>query len=369
MRLLVVNWQDRLNPWAGGAEVHLHEIFRRLADRGHEITLLVSGWPGAPDTDILDGMKVRRVGGRYTFPIHARGAFREELRRGSFDLLVEDINKLPLFTPAWSDLPVAAIVPHLFGTTAFLQESMPVAATVWAAERWIPKVYRDATFEVISRSTADDLIQRGIAPAKIRVSYPGVDHAVYRPSDPDRRFTEPTVAYVGRLRRYKGIDVVLQALARLRVEGQKIRFLIVGQGDDAARLEKLTARLGLEDQVALRGFLPEEEKVRILQGAWCVAYPSPKEGWGISAVEAAACGTATVASDSPGLREAVADGETGFLVPHGDACAWAAALGKVCGDGTLRQRLGQQGIRHASRFTWEATATETEAILNSVLQR
>lgn len=369
MQLLVVNWQDRLNPWAGGAEVHLHEIFRRLADRGHEITLLVSGWPGAPEEAVVDGMEVRRTGGRYSFPIHARRAFRRQVTHRAFDLVVEDINKLPLFTPAWSDVPVAAIVPHLFGTTAFRQESLPVAATVWAAERWIPRVYRDVTFEAISRSTANDLIERGIDPERIRVSYPGLDHSVYRPAEEERRYPEPTIACVGRLRRYKGVDVVLRALQQLRSEGLVIRLLVVGQGDDSGRLQKLAGRLGLLDQVEFRGFVPEDEKVRILQRSWCVVYPSPKEGWGISVVEAAACGTPTLASDSPGLREAVADEETGVLVPHDDGFAWASQLRRICDDADLRQRFARGGIQHASRFSWEATAAETEAILQSVLER
>ena len=101
MRILVVNWQDRENPLAGGAEIHLHEIFERLAGRGHEVTLLCGGWPGCPPRVTLGGMDVQRVGTRQTFALRVFGHWRRELAARPFDVIVEDINKAPLYTPAW----------------------------------------------------------------------------------------------------------------------------------------------------------------------------------------------------------------------------------------------------------------------------
>ncbi len=79
LRVLLVNWQDRENPQAGGAEIHLHEIFGRLAAAGHEVTLLCGGWPGCPPRVRLDGIDVHRVGTRHTFPLHARRYFAQAL--------------------------------------------------------------------------------------------------------------------------------------------------------------------------------------------------------------------------------------------------------------------------------------------------
>jgi glycosyltransferase involved in cell wall biosynthesis len=276
-------------------------------------------------------------------------------------VLVEDINKLPLFTPCWTKLPVVGLVPHLFGSTAFQQESLPVAATVWAAERLMPAVYRNRDFVVISDSTASDLRSRGFPADRIHVSYPGIDHSFFVPGGV--REPIPTVVYVGRLRRYKGIDLVMRSVAQLISEGVPVRFVIVGQGDDAARLQGIARELGLGDSVSFRGFVSEEEKVRILQSAWINVYPSPKEGWGITNVEAAACGTPSVASDAPGLRESVLDGRTGFLVPHGDVGAWTAALRRLIENEKLRETMGARAIEHAGSFTWEATAAEIEDIL------
>src|SRR6476620_3791742 len=98
MKILLVNWQDRENPQAGGAEIHLHEIFGRLAAAGHAVVLLCGGWPGCAPRATLDGVEVHRVGTRHTFPLHAARYFHATLAPRGFDVLVEDVNKVPLFT-------------------------------------------------------------------------------------------------------------------------------------------------------------------------------------------------------------------------------------------------------------------------------
>lgn len=369
LRILVVNWQDRLNPHAGGAEIHLHEIFSRLAGRGHSVTLLASNWPGGEPRALVDGIQVHRVGGRYTFPLHARRAYRKIARDG-YHLIVEDVNKLPLFAPRWSDTPVVCLVPHLFGTTAFAQETWPVAAMVWLAERAMPAVYADSPFVVISESTAEDLVDRGFEPGRITVSHPGIEHDSCAPGPAGvggERAPEPTLVYVGRLKRYKSVDVVLRALARLANRGERVRLVVAGKGDDRRRLEGIVTELGLEALVDFPGYVSESEKVALLRRGWANVYPSPKEGWGITNIEAAACGTPSLASDAPGLRESVVDGETGRLVPYGDVEAWAEAIHGLSADRKNVDRMGRAAVAFAARFTWEQTTNEIESVLRSVV--
>lgn len=360
-----MNWQDRHNPQSGGAEIHLHEIFGRLAGRGHDVTLLVSGWPGCEPRARVDGMDVHRVGRRYTFPLHVRGGWGR-LRHRGFDVVVENINKLPLFTPLWMEPPVVGLVNHLFGRTAFREAIWPVAATVWVAERFLPVAYRDVPFHAVSESTAEDLAERGLDRSRMQVIYGAVDHDRYRPDPEVRPFDVPTFVYVGRLKRYKGLDVALRALARASGPAAGARLVVAGSGDDGERLRRVAAELGVDGRVTFPGYVSEERKVELLRRAWANLYPSPKEGWGLTNLEAAACGTPTVASDAPGLRESVLHGETGFLVPHDDAGAWARRLEQIAGDGDLRGRLSRGARRHARRFSWERSARETEASLARV---
>ena len=363
MRILLVNWQDRENPQAGGAEIHLHEIFGRLATQGHEVSLLCGGWPGCPPRAVLDGIEVVRVGTRNSFRFLARGGYRQHFAGRPMDVLVEDINKMPLHTPRWGETPVVAVVPHLFGSTVFQELPAPVAAAVWLAERPIPWVYGRVPFEAISESTADDLVQRGIRRERIRVIYCGIDSRSYTP-DPAARSDTPVFAYLGRLKRYKAVDLVIRGFARASVPGARLE--IAGAGDYRPALERLASSLDLSDRVTFLGRISEAEKLRLLRRAWALVFTSPKEGWGITNLEAAACGTAVIASDSPGIRESVRNGETGFLVRHGDIEALAAAMSRLAADRPLAERLGAQGRTFATTFTWERAASETARHLHEV---
>ena len=366
MKILVLNWQDRLNPQAGGAETHLHEIFGRLAGAGHDVTLLVSGWRGADPVAEVDGMEVHRTGGRYTFNLAAPVYYRRRLKRRAFDVVVEDLNKVPLLTPLWVAHPLALLVHHLFGATAFQEASVPVAATTWLLERPLGRVYRDTPTMAVSRSTARDLGRRGLPESAIAVIPNGVDLGHCSPGEPGTRFDVPTLLYLGRLKRYKRVDLPIRAVAALREEGVPVRMVVAGTGDHADELRRLVRELELEDAVEFAGFVSEEEKLRLFRRAWVHVLTSPKEGWGITNLEAAACGTPTVASDSPGLRDSVVDGETGFLVPHGDVQALTARIRQLIEDETLRERLGSDARRFAERFTWDRAADETAAFLGGV---
>ena len=364
MRVLVVNWQDRENPQAGGAEIHLHEIFERLAARGHAVTLLCGGWPGAPRRAELGGIDVHRTGVRQTFALRAWGYYRRHFATLPFDVLVEDINKMPLFTPLWGARRVVACVPHLFGGTAFQELPAPLASAVWLSERPIPLVYRNTPFEAISESTADDLVARGIAREHVRVIYPGASCEHYTP-DAAQRAPTPVFAYLGRLKKYKGVDLVIRAFAR--VGDPRAVLEIAGEGDYRPALERLVASLDLAARVRFLGYVSESEKLALLRRAWATVFASPKEGWGLTNIEASACGTPVVASNSPGIRESVRHGVTGFLVPHGDLDAMAAALQSLCEAPALVASLGECGRSFAASFTWERAADDTVAHLQHVV--
>src|SRR5437762_4006565 len=132
-----------------------------------------------------------------------------------------------------------------------------------------------------------------------------------------------------------------------------------GQGDDGPRLERLAVALDLGDAVRFLGFVSEEEKQRLLRRAWAVVFPSPKEGWGITNVEAAACGTPALASNSPGLRESVQDGVTGYLLPHGDVVTLASRMVALAVNPSVVERLGRAARAFAEGLSWEAAARAT----------
>jgi glycosyltransferase involved in cell wall biosynthesis len=355
VRVLVVNWRDIRNPEAGGAEVHLHEIFRRIARRGHEVVLLAHAFGDAPARESIDGIDVHRRGPRNTFNFVVPGALTGPLDPHGFDVVVDDLNKIPFYTPLYVRRPVVVLLHHFFGTSIFREAPLPVALYVCLHEAVVPFAYRRATFAVVSKSTRDELASRGVAPERIALVTNAVDHDVFRPAPPQEKDPDLVVC-LGRVKRYKNIDLVIRAMRRVRARRPRARLLVVGEGDYRPALEALAHGLGLNGTVSFSGFVPQEEKVRLLQRAALSVTASPKEGWGVTVIEANACGTPVVATNVPGLRDAVVDGTTGRLVPYGSLDAMEAAMLDLLEDGAQRRRLSEGALRWAARFSWDESA-------------
>jgi len=358
-RLLAVNFRDPHHPEAGGAELHLEEILLEAVRRGWDVTWLATGYRGGTSEEDYRGMRIVRRGDWYDFNLRLPFVLRDEFSNPAPDLVVEDINKVPCFTPWWTKAPVAAIVPHLFGTTALREAPAPLAAYVQVLESLIPDAYRRAPFLVISESTRDDLARRGIPTSRTTVVHCGLDHELYRVDPSVPKAVNPTVLYIGRLRRYKGVDWVMRAWPEVRRRVPGARLVVIGDGPHRAALERAAARDHDDGSVEFLGFRGKDEKVRRLREAWVLVQPSPKEGWGLTVVEAGACGTAVVAADSPGLRDSVRRDETGLLVRYGDDAALATALARVLADAALRARLATAGEKWAARFTWPDCASRS----------
>jgi glycosyltransferase involved in cell wall biosynthesis len=211
-------------------------------------------------------------------------------------------------------------------------------------------------------------MKRGLPGRLIEVVYNAVDHSSYSP-DFDLKSEDPLVGYVGRIKKYKRIDILLHAMKTVLYRFPKARLEIAGSGDYLDSLIDLAKRLGIEDRVDFRGFVSEQEKVDILRRSHVVANPSSKEGWGVTVIEANACGTPVVASDVPGLRDAVVDRETGFLVTYADPAGLAVKICEVLGDGVLRERLSKRAVEWARRFNWNDSADAILGVVGDLVRR
>ena len=350
--------------------MHLHHILKGAVDRGWEVDLVCAGYDGAPAHDVIDGINIHRRGHWTVANFVLPGVVKKLLKHGDYDLLVEDINKIPFYTPLYrGDTPLLAIVPHLFGTTVY-REANPLTATyVYGAERLVAPLYRDVDFEVISPSTRDDLIGRGLDGARIRTIYCGMEHDKFTLPDPPPRSATPLVVSWSRLRRYKSVDVAIRAFAHIVAARPEARLLIMGRGPDEPRLRKLVTRLGLDDTVTFSGFMPWDDLVATLHRAHVFLNPSPKEGWGLTVIEANQCGLPVVASDRPGLRDSVRDGETGFLVPYGDDRAFADRALALLDDPALFARQSAAAREWAAGFSWRRCIDESLDLFTEVARR
>ena len=304
-RILVMNERDLRHPQAGGAEVHCFEVFRRLVAGGDEVTLLSVSFPGAAAEEWVAGIRVRRLGPRPIYYLRVPAVYRRLRHEAQPDVVVEDLNKFPFFARFWVRDPLVVFAHHFFGRTAFRQTAFPMAAALVLAEWLVPRAYRGLPMVAVSPSTRDELVRGGIRAADVRVIPNGLDHEHYRPGTGPRA-ARPTLLALGRIEPYKRTELLVDAVARL----PGVRLIVAGDGTGLAAVRTRIAACGVGDRVEVRGVVSEDEKVRLLQTAHVIASASEKEGWGLTVLEAAACGTPAVVTDVPGLRDAVRDGET-----------------------------------------------------------
>ncbi len=363
MNILALNWNDLKNPFAGGAEVHLEELLRRLVSYGHSVTLFCSGYEDCLADETVEGIRIIRRGNRYNFNLIAPFHLRKITRLEKFDVLIEDINKIPFYTPLYLDLKTLVVVPHLFATTVFHEINFVLGTYIYLAEKPLVPVYKGRRFNVISESTGEDIARRGVPKHDISVIHCGIDRKLYSHDPAVSKYESPTILYLGRVKKYKSVQHLIHSFALVKKRLPQARLMVVGTGDYLDNLKTLARTLDLSDDIEFPGFVSTADKVDRMRRAHVAVLPSLKEGWGLTNIEANSVGTAVVAADSPGLRDSVQDGKTGFLYKYGDIEQLAERLMTILTDEQVRRNLETGGLEWAERFNWDSAARKFEKLL------
>ena len=208
LRILFLNWRDIVNPEAGGAEVFTHEVAKRWVEEGHEVSLLTSGFVGGRRLETVDGVRIRRIGRLRRGTFHA--LVQTELARlRNFDVVIDEINTVPFFTPLWRRRlpPVIALVHQTAGDVWDAELPRPVAALGRRLEPRALRLYRDVPVVTVSESTREDLRRLGLA--NVRIVPEGRD----LPPDFNGMPKEsvPTFLFAGRLAANKRPDHAVEA--------------------------------------------------------------------------------------------------------------------------------------------------------------
>ena len=318
---------------------------------GHRVSVIACGYEGAPAFErVSERLEIHRVGGRST--VFPRAIWRQ--RRGlvpDADVALEVVNGITFLTPLWMRTPRVTLIHHVH-RDHYVEEMGPkgrVAAFMLetAPLRWL---YGSSRFMTISEASARDMGKVGIRRDQIEVNHMNVELKAFEPSV---RAAEPTLLYLGRLKRYKRIEYVLDALEAV----PEAVLELAGEGDHRGELEREIAARGLSERVRMHGHVDEETKLRLLQSAWVNLTASSAEGWCLTVMEAAACRTPSVAMAVGGLPESIDDGVTGLLA-H-DPEELAEQTRRVIRDPELRERLGNAAYERVRQFTWESTAQRT----------
>lgn len=368
-RVHLLAWRDLEDVEAGGSEVHAHEVARRWAAAGLDVTLRTSWAQGRAPIVRRDGYRVVRKAGRYlVFP---RAILSEIVERhGPWDAVVEIWNGVPFLSPLWRrGRPSMVWLHHVHGEMwkmVFAESEGLARAGEILESRLAPPLYRRTSIVTLSESSKRELVgDLGFRPERVTVVPPGID-ARFTPGDVHKA-DHPLLVAVGRLVPVKRYDRLIRTVSRLVDRHPDVELVIVGEGYERPLLEELVAELGLEATVRMPGHLTDGEVLDLYRRAWAVTSASAREGWGMTITEAAACGTPAVVTRIAGHVDAVVEGSSGLLV--GDEDDAVAALDRFLGDEVLRKQLGDGAIERAAELTWDATALATFEVLAAEAER
>ena len=360
LRVLILNWRDVTHPWSGGAENYVYQIAKHWVEQGIDVSWLTERHAGSRKEDIIDQIRIYRVGGRAT--LYPRAALTFLMRfRGRFDVVIDCENGIPFFSPVFTRLPTVLLVHHVH--QEIFRTQLPKALQ-WIAlgleARLMPWIYRNSQVVAVSNETKSDLLDLGFKESQTTVIKNGV-----HPPAPNTtpRNTTPTIFCMGRLKPQKSVDVLIRSIPYLIEQLGEVRVDILGQGPDRQRLEKLTWSLELSQFVKFHGYVTAQMRDDLAGSAWIAACPSAFEGWGVVCMEASARGLPVVASNVAGLRESVRDGETGLLFPYGDPAALSGTILELIRNEPVRLSMGSAGIGWAKIHTWDGSANTFAQLL------
>lgn len=398
MRICLVS-QEYPPGYVGGIGTQTRVKAHGLLARGHDVEVLTAGHEAGPQLSTREdggvivhalrppggGFAVNQISTYwlgYTWAV--LGALRALTEQGPFDVLdfpdyaaeglAYQIDRAP-------EDPTAVVV-HLHGPLSMFAEQIG-----WP-EPDDPLLRVGAFMEDTSIETADGLLaasrsvaelterRNGIEPGRIDVVAGAVDSDLFSPAGNERRRHAPgqvRLLFVGNVADNKGVGAVLDAFALLAADHPELVLLIAGSAeeDDAEELRARAARAGVGERVELLGFIEHDRLPELYRSADVFAAPSRYEGGlGLVYLEAMACGLPVVAAAAGGTAEAVAPGETGFLLERGDAQATAAAIRPLLLDDELRERMGAAGRRRVlEQFTPNRYAEKVEQAYERVLER
>jgi len=364
--VLIINWQDWTNPLSGGAEVHLHEIFRRLT-QDFNISLLCTHFKEAPEFEKIDGIKIYRVGSRNTFNFYVPKVYKNITKTEKFDLVIEDLNKIPFFGGRFIREKRLALIHHLFGKTIFTETNPLSASYVYFSEKFIPKHYKKIPIIAVSESSKREIVKMGIPKENVKIVYNGVNIKSYQSKS--KLSKNPTIICLARMKKYKRIDVLIDSISGILKEIPDLKVILVGDGDDLSRLKRIARKNGTENTIEFTNFVSAQKKADLLTSSWVSVNTSPKEGWGLTSIEAQSSGTPSIVPDSPGLRETVKDGVGGYIYPFGDTERLAEILIKVLKSKKVIDKMGKNAKKWATNFSWEASAKKMKKVILSQLHK
>jgi len=360
MNILILNWRDIKNPRAGGAELYFHELARRWITLGNKVTWISGGWEKCKKHEIVDGISVIRAGNEISLYLLAPIEYFK--LKNKPDIIIDVENGIPFFSPLFSRSKKILHIHHIHREVWFKEGKFPLAHIGWFLETKImPLIYKKIGVVTISNSSKEEIKDERLNNI-LGVVNPGIDFPKYNLLNKEKT---PTVLFLNRIKKYKGIDTLLEAASKLKHEN--IKFLVGGSGDYLEEAKKYSLKRELS-KVNFLGRVSELKKRELMQKSWIFVNPSFKEGWGIVNIEANYFGTPVVGSNVSGIKDSVVDGKTGLLFKYGNSRDLAEKIKKLVNNKKLRNRMEHDAKMWALKFDWGIKSKEYLKIIKDYIK-
>ncbi|MDP3994838.1 MAG: glycosyltransferase family 4 protein, partial [bacterium] len=371
MKILIFSWRDIKYPGCGGAEILTLKLARGWVKSGHKVHLVSAKFQGAKNEEEIEGVKIFRPARfdsyspfQYCFYLYKTIGFYRQKLAGKYDLVIDQVHGLPFFTPFFVKERVVFFPLEVAKSIWFYEVPFPFSLFGYLLELAYIKIFSNLPFLTISPSTSYDLTNLGVK--NVFTITPGV-HGQRLKRLP-RKSQSPLLISLGRITKMKRLEDTILAFRLLHKELPHIKLVIAGLGkaDYLDRLKNLCQTMAIDDRVVFTGFISEKEKIKLLSSAWIIVSTSLREGWGLTVIEAASCGTPSVAYRVAGLVDSVKDGETGFLCRKNNPEELAKNIKKLLINPRLRRKFSQNALDWSRKFSWKKTTQEGLEIFKKI---
>jgi glycosyltransferase involved in cell wall biosynthesis len=380
MRITIVN--SFFPPWRGGAETYVYNLSKHLEERGHEVTVICSSPPFEPGMQFVDGVKVERLrtcGKLYGTPIMPE--LFQKLMGEQADIIhanfpspyiaclastISRIRGVSAVLTWHNDLPPVTRMARILVTTHD-QLVLPLYLPQFSSIIATSKLYAETSHILEAHKNRVVVIPNGVDTQRFNPDIPGeeIRHRI----GVDRG---KIVLFVGALtqwHRYKGLDILMHALALLKKDAVRPHLLIVGGGELKTEYQNLADRLGIFDHVKFAGDVANEELPEYYAASDILVLPSKdrSEGFGLVLLEANAVGKPVIGTRVGGIPSVIRDGYNGLLVPPNRPEELAHAIKRVLTDDRMRNQMGKNGRAFAEQHDWAIVAEQTENLYRRAL--
>jgi glycosyltransferase involved in cell wall biosynthesis len=370
LKVLFLATRDSHHPATAGGDEVMWEYACYLASVGHDVTFVSAGFPGAAKAETVDAVKIVRLGGIHSLWLRTFIYYLKR-GRGRYDVVVAEGfggSRIPRLVPLYITEPIITEWHQIYRDLFAVQYPKLLNGPLNLLERVTAWVNRNTLVRAGTEEWRQAFPRIGFKPENIFV-LPVSIREEWLAVSTTQRAVDPTVVWLGKVRRYKCPDHAVRAMVEVVRSVPGAKLVIAGRHDDLRyerRLRSLVRDLHLESKVEFRFNVSTQEKRDLLRASRVLVLPSSVEGFGIVVLEANACGVPVVASS--GVPEgAVRHGFNGSRYPFGQIDVLSKSIVAILTDDSLHERLSANGLAFASNFGWRHIGSQYEAVLRKAV--